>query len=121
MLLWPCRDLPAEHPAFVAINRLAARGLLPMSRRDVDFQPDAAATEDWRNAALKLCAGYDINLPAGEKLTRGEFANALWALIKDQAPPAWRREKPDDADADGVPDSQDALPFTKERWSWPEE
>lgn len=25
MLLWPFRDLPAEHEAFVAVNRLAAQ------------------------------------------------------------------------------------------------
>ncbi|MEQ1859220.1 MAG: FAD-dependent oxidoreductase [Chthoniobacteraceae bacterium] len=121
MLLWPYRDLPAEHPAFVAINRLAARGLLPMSRRDVDFQPDAPATDEWRNAVLKLCTGYDFNLPVVDKLTRGDFARRLWKLIENQPPPAWPRIKPDDADADGIPDLQDPLPFAKQTRSWPAE
>jgi hypothetical protein len=118
MLLWPWRDLPAAHPAFVAINRPAARGLLPMSRREMDFQPDAPATAEWRDAVLKLCAGYDFNLLAGEKLTRGEFARQLWTAIKDQSPPPWPCVKADDADADGISDSQDALPFTKQDQSW---
>ncbi len=122
MLLWPYRDLPADHAAFVAINRLAARGLLPVSRREVDFQPDAPASKEWRDAVLKLCAGYDCNAPtaADAKHTRGEFAQAVWKLIKDQSPPAWPRQKPRDADADGIPDTEDALPFTAAGRNWPE-
>lgn len=118
MLLWPWRDLPAKHPAFVAINRLSARGLLPMSRREVDFHPDAPATAEWRDAALKLCAGYDFNLLAGEKLTRAEFAQQLWRAIERRPPPTWPREMRDDADSDGIPDLQDPLPFTKQAHSW---
>lgn len=124
MLLWPYRDLPANHPAFVAINRLAARGLLPMSRRDVDFQPDAVATTEWRKGVLELCVGYDFNVRSSApdaKLTRAEFAGQVWALIKDQSPPRWPRAQPDDADADGISDSQDPLPFTKQTRSWPEQ
>ncbi len=54
ILLWPYRDLPADHPAFVAVNRLAATGSLPMHRREVDFQPDAPATAEWRAEVVKL-------------------------------------------------------------------
>jgi len=90
ILLWPYRDLPANHPAFTAINRLAARGLLPISQGEVDFQPDAPATYEWREAVLKLCAGYDINLSksADGKLTRGEFARQLWQRIEKQKLPS---------------------------------
>jgi hypothetical protein len=112
MLLWPWRDLPADHAAFVAINRLSARGLLPVSRREVDFQPDAPATKEWRDELLKRCSDYDFNLLVSDKLTRGEFANALWNAIKDQPAPDWKRQKPDDADADGIADLDDALPFS---------
>ncbi|MCF7788857.1 MAG: FAD-dependent oxidoreductase [Prosthecobacter sp.] len=112
MLLWPYRDLPADHAAFVAINRLAARGVLPQSRREVDFLPDAPATQEWRDAVLRLCTGYDFNLISRDGLTRGEFAQALWKATRAQPPPAWPRVKPDDADGDGIPDLNDPLPFT---------
>jgi hypothetical protein len=124
MLLWPYRDLPADHPAFVAINRLAARGLLPMSRRDVDFHPDAPATIEWRDDVLKRCAGYDFNLllPASDaNLTRGLFAKEVWLRIQDQPPSPWLCLKPHDADDDGVRDGDDPLPFTKDQLSWPDE
>jgi hypothetical protein len=123
LLLWPYRDLPANHPAFVAINRLAARGLLPQSRREVDFQPDAPATSDWQRAVLQLCTDYDFNLlqPNDAKPTRGDFAQQLWKLIENQPPPAWPRQKPDDADGDGVPDLNDPLPFNAANSSWAKE
>jgi hypothetical protein len=100
MLLWPWRDLPADHAAFVAINRLSARGLIPAARDEVDFQPDAPAIKEWRDEVLKRCTGYDFNLLVGDKLTRGEFANALWNAIKGQPASEWKRQKPDDADLD---------------------
>ncbi|MCA9067047.1 MAG: FAD-dependent oxidoreductase, partial [Planctomycetaceae bacterium] len=43
LLIWPFRDLSADHEAFVAVNRLAARGALPLEARDVDFRPDDVA------------------------------------------------------------------------------
>lgn len=121
LLLWPYRDLPANHPAFVAINRLAARGLIPLTRREVDFQPDAPAAEDWCKAVVELAAGYQFVAPAAPvaaKLTRGEFAQFVWKHAKAQAPPAWPRRSADDADADGIPDLEDALPFTQAQQSW---
>lgn len=118
MLLWPWRDLPAGHAAFVAINRLSARGLLPGSRREVDFRPDTPATREWQEDVLKHCTGYDFNLSADDKLTRGDFAQRLWATIKGQAPPAWPCIKPDDADADGIANLDDPLPFTANTASW---
>ena len=119
MLLWPFRDLPADHAAFVAINRLAARGLLPLSRREVDFQPDAPATDEWQDEVLKRCIGYDFNLFTGDKLSRGEFARRVWRVIEGQPPPAWPRMSPADADADGTADFDDALPFSADSQSWP--
>lgn len=119
MLLWPWRDLPATHPAFVAINRLSARGLLPITRREVDFQPDAAASREWRDAVLKKCVGYRISVPGGEALSRGEFARRVWTAIEAQPPPPWPRTKPHDADADGRMDLDDPLPFTGDPTSWP--
>jgi hypothetical protein len=120
ILLWPYRDLPTEHVAFVAINRLAARRLLPMTRREVDFVPDAPATEKWQQAVVKLCTDYDVKLDfnSDAKFTRGEFARQLWEQIKTQSPPPWPRVNSDDADADGVTDVQDPLPFNASNSSW---
>lgn len=86
MLLWPWRDLPADHAAFVAINRLSARGLIPAARDEVDFAPDAPATKAWRDEVLKCCTRYDFDRVVGENLTRGDFARELWQRIEKQSP-----------------------------------
>jgi hypothetical protein len=108
ILLWPWRDLPADHSAFVAINRLSARGLIPASRDEVDFQPDAPATPDWQKAILTRSG---LDMPLDEKLTRSQFAAQMWSKLEKQPAKPWIRQKPDDADADGIPDLDDPLPF----------
>ena len=122
MLLWPFRDLPADQAAFVAINRLAARGLLPVTRHEVDFHPDAPATAEWREAVRKRCADYVLQPPVATEAdaTRGGFAIEIWRQIEDQPPPAWPRRGANDADADGIPDGRDPLPFDAATSSWPQ-
>lgn len=123
MLLWPWRDLPAEHPAFVAINRLSARRLLPMERREVDFQPDAPAEADWCAEVLRRCSAQLNQAPAmpSGTMTRGAFARQVWQAIAGQQPAAFPRLDAMDADADGVPDADDPLPFEPGVSSWPAE
>jgi hypothetical protein len=108
MLLWPWRDLPADHAAFVAINRLSARGVIPAARDEVDFQPDAPAASDWQKAVLSRCG---LEMPVDEKLTRGQFVAQLWQKLDKVPAKPWERQKPDDADSDGVPDLNDPQPF----------
>jgi hypothetical protein len=108
MLLWPWRDLPADHSAFVAINRLSARGLIPYARDEVDFHPDAAATTEWQKAILTRSR---LDMSIDEKLTRAEFAAQVWSKLEKQPAMPWIRLKPDDADADDIPDLDDPLPF----------
>jgi hypothetical protein len=120
MLLWPYRDLPSDHPAFVAINRLAARGLLPQSRRIVDFQPDAPATEEWRKEVMSLCQDYRMTPTPDEPLSRGDFARLVWGAIREQTPPAWPVKTGTDADGDGIEDKNDPLPYSTEIQSWPD-
>jgi hypothetical protein len=108
MLLWPWRDLPADHAAFVAINRLSARGLMPSARDEVDFQPDAPAASEWQEAILSRCG---LETPPDETLTRGQFAAQVWKMLENAPAKPWTRQTPEDADADGVPDLDDPAPF----------
>lgn len=121
MLLFPYRDLPADHPAFVAINRLAARGWLPVSRREVDFRPDTPATPEWQAEVLEL-SGLEPAEPQVEaETTRGGFAVRIWEMVRDRPLDQWPRSSPDDADGDGIPDLEDPLPFASKVQSWPDD
>lgn len=125
MLLWPFRDLPADHEAFVAVNRLAMRGGLPLDRRAVDFQPDEHADTAWREQVVKLSLATKLHRkppspPEGVNLTRGDFAKQWWATIKSLPDIQWKRQSPTDADGDGILDVDDALPLDAMNASLPE-
>ena len=121
MLLFPYRDLPADHPSFVAINRLAAREWLPVSRQEVDFRPDAPATPEWQAAVLELSGLKTAELNLDAKTTRGAFAVRIWEMVRDRPLDQWPRTSPDDADGDGLPDLEDPLPFSSKVQSWPDD
>ena len=134
MLLWPFRDMSAAHPGFVAVNRLAMRGLLPINQREVDFKPDSLGALDWQAKVVQNCiASIRSNISDGERnqvliqslsdssdqdLTRAEFAVSIWNLIKDSPGPRWMRQSAKDADTDGILDQDDALPFNAVNQSW---
>jgi hypothetical protein len=126
--LWPFRDLEPEHPAFEAANLLAVRGGLPVHPRKADFQPDAAATSEWKAKALELTlatkrtmSDFEISdLKLGRNETRGEFARRLWNAIRNLPDRPFERVGSEDADGDGVPDDRDALPFSARDSSWPD-
>lgn len=120
MLLFPYRDLPADHGAFVAINRLAARGWLPVERREVDFRPDEPASPEWRDAVIALSDPPRAEAPADASTTRGDFARLVWEAVKDRPLSPWPRQAPDDADGDGVFDRDDPLPWDPSPTSWPQ-
>jgi hypothetical protein len=86
MLLWPFRDLPANHAAFVAINRLAARHALPLERRVVDFRPDTIADDGWRREVVRRSfpdlAEENRPEPPTDTMTRGKFAKVWWQAIR---------------------------------------
>jgi len=124
-MLWPFRDLSPDHPAFVAVNQLAARRALPLSPRDVNFRPHAVASASWREEVVRRTARskelpIDVQAPSGP-MTRGEFAHLWWLFVQD------RRERPfellssdaDDADDDGIQNEDDALPLNATNTSWP--
>ncbi|MEZ6126273.1 MAG: FAD-dependent oxidoreductase [Planctomycetaceae bacterium] len=115
LLLWPYRDLNPDHPAFVAICRLAACGAIPIAVREVDFQPDAVAVDTWKAQVISLTkeqfqADEFPELPTGQ-LTRGEFCRQWWNSIRHLPLREWSRQRPLDADADGIPDPDDPTPF----------
>ena len=116
LLLWPFRDLSADHPGFIAINRLAARRGLPVDVRAVDFRPDEPATDPWKADVVRLSlatvrGGTAPQVPNGD-LTRAEFCRRWWQRIESLPIRQSLRIMPDDADADGIPDQDDPLPFT---------
>lgn len=116
VLIWPYRDLAPSHPHFVAINRLAARGAIPMEVRKVDFQPDDRATAEWqketKRLALEPLEQTDLTLEISEEISRGKFCQQLWELVKDQPLRNIPRLQPEDADGDGILDVDDPTPFT---------
>ncbi len=122
-VLWPFGDLEPEHPAFVAVNQLAVRHVLPLGADQIDFKPGEPAEPEWRKEVLKrLQRVKQIDrLPAVPRhvRTRGEFARWVWAQVArlpERPFPAARA--PGDADADGVPDLRDPLPYTPGESSW---
>ena len=114
--LWPYRDLPADHPAFVAINRLAARGMLPHDPVAVDFQPDQPATAQWRAdvlaATVRNITPDQLPQPSAAEMNRGEFCVHWWGLVCDVPLVPYKRLSRLDADDDGIPDVNDPTPFT---------
>ena len=125
MLLWPFRDLPADHPSFVAINRLAMRFALPHDRRAVDFRPESQAETPWCEQVVKrsLAGKLYRKTPSWQNtkgMTRGEFARLWWDKIKHLPDVKWQRKNDTDADGDGVLDVDDALPLDPNNSSLPE-
>jgi hypothetical protein len=125
MLLWPFRDMPADHPSFVAINRLAARFPFPLDRREIDFRPNNPATDEWRQSVVKRSLAtkqFDLTPPIPrDEMTRAEFARRWWKLIENFPEKPFTRTSPDDADGDAIPDVDDALPLDPGSESWPPE
>ncbi|QDU07682.1 FAD-dependent oxidoreductase [Gimesia aquarii] len=116
VLIWPYRDLAPAHPYFVAINRLAARGVIPMEVRKVDFRPNDRATTEWqretKRLALETIEQSDLTLEISNEISRGKFCQQLWELIKDQPIRNFRRLTTHDADGDSILDVDDPTPFT---------
>ena len=124
MLLWPYRDLHSDHPDFEAINLLSVRGIIPLNRRQVDFQPDQDAAMSWR---LEIAERTSDRLPLKrtlavprQKMSRGQFATLWWKQIKDLPDLPFVRQSPDDADGDGIKDRNDPLPFDSRNGTLPE-
>ena len=112
LLLWPFRDMDASDPAFVAVNRLAALGILPMGPREVDFRSHDSAEEKWMQDVIER-SQLDVKIP-NRSVTRGDFCELVWTRLKEQG---WgqlefKRQTPTDADGDGILDRDDALLFT---------
>ncbi|MFT5466531.1 MAG: hypothetical protein ACI8UO_001631 [Verrucomicrobiales bacterium] len=112
LLLWGFRDLPADHPNFVAINRVAAIGELPIEGLDVDFKPDEPATHEWTLEILTRARAFGH--PFGADLgTRGEFCQKWWEFGHADWPRLDFTERDsEDTDKDGILDRDDALLFT---------
>ncbi len=113
--LYPYRDLSPAHDAFVAINRLAACGIVAGDPYQVDFRADDPAGTEWQQEMLDLSGEQvqgELILKPFEGLTRGQFCQRLWQQVKASPLRGFIRRDLDDADADGIPDGDDPTPFT---------
>jgi hypothetical protein len=113
--LYPFRDLSPRHEAFVAINRLAACGVVVSEPYQVDFHPDDPASNDWQQKMLDLARDLcrdELVLTPSADLTRGQFCQALWNEMDCLQLRSFVRIHPTDADADGILDVDDPIPFT---------
>jgi hypothetical protein len=123
--LWPFRDLEPEHPAFIAANMLAVRGGLPVHPRQTDFKPQEPASPEWKAEAVELTLatkqlpGYCPVSALDRSETRGEFVQRLWDAVRPLPDQTFERAEAGDADADGIADKNDALPFNAAESSWP--
>ncbi len=116
LLIWPYRDLPTAHAAFVAINRLAALRIIPLEIRRVDFRPDERATNEWQRSLLENVTGrfdaLDLSSSLHEEISRADFCRSLWDAVHDLRLQPWVRLSDRDADNDGIVDAEDPLPFS---------
>lgn len=122
-MLWPFGDLEPEHPAFTAVNLLAIRGAFPLKPFEGEFHAGQPASTEWRKQVVERSLATKLVTtppePPSGKITRGEFAMAWWAAIKELPEKPWQRTSPQDADGDGLTDREDALPFHTDSSSWP--
>lgn len=121
LVIWPFADVDPFDRDFASIQYLALRRLLPMGPADTAFRPDELATPDWKSELFEklTAAGYDMkpqDLSNSEE--RRTVAATVWNQIRSQSIDLFTRQSPEDADADGIPDDLDALPFTSGEVSW---
>lgn len=125
VMLWPFRDLETSHPNFIAINQLAIRMGLELSRGEIDFKPNDPTTMEWRAQVVRTNA-YNrffedkLFTPTGE-LTRAESAQKIWDMVKGLANRPLYRYSQKDADGDSIPDADDANPFDDKNAALPRE
>lgn len=123
-MIWPFRDLDSSHDCYAAVNMLAATGCLPIAADEPLFRPDQPAMDDWKQAVIKqslsqLSAALPQFSMPSESVTRGAFAEQLWSHLKEATWKPFHRAGPQDADNDGIPDGDDALPFDSRNRSLP--
>jgi hypothetical protein len=115
VMLWPFRDLETSHPNFIALNQLAIRQGLGLHRDEIDFKSDAPADTDWRVQVIRTNLYHrffekTIQTPQGD-MTRAQYAQKVWDIVKDLPHRPLVRFSQKDADGDAIPDLVDANPF----------
>ncbi|MCA9447081.1 MAG: FAD-dependent oxidoreductase, partial [Candidatus Omnitrophica bacterium] len=118
VVLWPFKDVEPSHPAFVAINRLAARQAIPIQPTEYEFKPDETAASEWKDRVIAQTRSTvqtqeSLSPPKGE-MTRGEFIRALWERVENLPLKQPEMGPAPDRDYDGVPDLEDPLPLDQD-------
>lgn len=124
VMLWPFRDLETSHPNFIAINQLAIRQGLELFRDEIDFKPAEITTLDWRVQVIRTNLYHRyfeglIPTPQGD-LTRAEYAQKVWDVVKVMPNRPWVHFSLKDADGDAIPDADDANPFDDKNTALPQ-
>lgn len=122
LALWPFRDLVIDDPSYIAANLLAVSRMLPIEGDEVEFRPNDPATPEWIDDVISATKLVKNDVPESvsfASMTRGEFAIAWWNQVKDLPNRPFVRLSTDDADQDGIPDSNDALPLDPRNLSFP--
>ncbi len=122
LVIWPFADVDPLEPGFAAIQQLALRRLFELGPGDTEFIPEADASIPWYEQILSNAElqGYDVStlrtvpIPA----TRRGAAQQIWNVLKSQPTPNYKRLEEKDADADGIPDTVDPLPYNSGWKSW---
>ncbi len=115
LLLWPYRDLAPEHEAFVAVNRLAAIGVVVDGPYQVDFKPDVQASQQWRERMIALAEKATterIGAVPITRVTRGEFCRELWNRVESVSLSPFSIPGDGDSDGDGIADGDDPTPLS---------
>ncbi len=126
-MLWPFADLQPDHPAFVAVQMLAAHRVLPVAAREIRFAADEPATAEWiqelqERAASVYVADGDVTpllqIPENPG-TRAEIAASAWRQLRGRVLQSWPQPVlQGDRDGDGIADHDDPLPLNPAGSSW---
>ncbi|MDB4743302.1 hypothetical protein OAF98_02350 [Planctomicrobium sp.] len=121
LAIWPFADVDPFDEDFAAIQQLALRRALPLNQDSTIFQPDEPAIEKWLKELEDSVrtSGYKIPpLVHMKDKPRREVVASVWKEIQHEPVQFLKSVNMDDADGDGVINTEDALPFTPGEVSW---
>jgi len=121
LAIWPFADVDPFDVDFVAIQQLALRRALPLYQDSTAFHPDKPATAKWLIELENSVRSSEYKISALEHLKdkpRRSVVAFVWKEIQGQPAQFLKSVLTNDADGDGIINSEDALPFTPGEVTW---